>query len=151
MYIKITYIRTCTWYTCTCMYTFTCTLYAHRHSLMIIHLRTSSLTHTTHAHTHTHTHTHTDAYLKALSQCRYDRRVLPALRSKYIHSVLGKLSLLLLRGRRRTRDQDGWERDRARLEGLTSVSFTPAPLCYSFTCIIQTCVCTFCVCVYGST
>ena len=65
----------------------------------------------------TYHHTQT---VQALSQCRYDRRALPGLRSKFTSSVLGKLTHMLMRSRRRT--GEGVQGGRERLESLTAVS-----------------------------
>ena len=63
--------------------------------------------------------------VQALSQCRYDRHALPGLRSKFTSSVIGKLTHMLMRGRRKTGEEvttGEREREREKLEALAMVS-----------------------------
>ena len=65
------------------------------------------------------------SFVQALSQCRYDRHALPGLRSKFTSSVLGKLTHMLMRGRRKTGEEvmaGEREREREKLEALAMVN-----------------------------
>ena len=59
--------------------------------------------------------------LKALSQCRYDRRALPGARGKFSAWSVGKLSSLLMRHTWRTSEEPITLLHRLRLEAMTTV------------------------------
>ena len=59
---------------------------------------------------------------QALAVCRYDRRAVPAVRSKFNSSVVGKLTAILGRGKWKRTDLPLTAVERAKVESLATVS-----------------------------